>query len=168
MKIIGIDPGLETTGVSVLEVKGNKFKPLYCDCIITKKDKSVTDRLSRIFHSIDSVIKKYLPDFLAIEELFFSVNAKSAIKVGQARGVCILAGSLNSIDVYEYTPLQVKQAIVGYGRATKKQIKYMLKSILKLEEGYLPKKDDAWDALAICICHANTYKFQKKVRDSLE
>ncbi len=166
MRIIGIDPGLAITGVSVLEVKNNKFSLLYCDCIVTSKNNSIQDRLNEIFSSIDGVIKKYLPDFLAIEEIFFSINAKSAIKVGQAKGVCILAGSMNNLEIFEYTPLQVKQAIVGYGRATKKQIKYMLQSILNLDEGYLPKKDDAWDALAICICHANNYKFQQKIKDA--
>ncbi len=167
MKIIGIDPGLATTGVSVLEVENNKFKPIYCDCIITKKTHSIKDRLNKIFSSVDKIIKDYHPDFLAIEELFFSINAKSAIKVGQARGVCILAASINDIGVFEYTPLQVKQAIAGYGRATKKQIKYMLKNILNLGDKDLPNKDDAWDAMAICICHANNYKLQKKIRDAI-
>jgi len=165
-RILGIDPGLETTGISILEVDGNSLKPVYCDCIITKKNKSIDQRLKEIYSSIIDIIKKYLPQCLAIEEIFFSVNAKSAIKVGQARGVSILAASINGLSIYEYTPLEVKQAIVGYGRATKQQIKYMLKSILNIREDFLPKEDDAWDAMAICICHANIHKFKEKVRVS--
>ncbi|MGM0365731.1 MAG: crossover junction endodeoxyribonuclease RuvC [Actinomycetota bacterium] len=166
LKVLGIDPGLETTGISVLEVKGNSLKPVYCSCITTKKDKSIEYRLREIYSSIEEIIKEYVPQYMAIEEIFFSVNAKSAIKVGQARGVSILAASINGLPVYEYTPLEVKQAIVGYGRATKKQIKYMLKNILNVGEDFFPKKDDAWDAMAICVCHANSYKFKEKVKVS--
>ncbi len=165
-RILGIDPGFETTGISILEVEGNNLKPVYCGCIITKKDKTVDFRLKKIFSSIESIIKKYYPKYLAIEEIFFSVNAKSAIKVGQARGVSILAASMNKLPIYEYTPLEVKQAIVGYGRATKQQVKYMLKNILNVEDDYFPKKDDAWDSMAICICHANSFKFKQRIRGS--
>ena len=108
------------------------------------------------------IIDKYTPDCMAIEELFFSSNTKTAIKVGHSRGVLMLAGSTRGLDIYEYTPLEIKQAVVGYGRATKKQIKYMLKVILGTKEDFFPKKDDAWDAMAVSICHANNYKFRDR------
>ena len=109
------------------------------------------------------LIKKFEPDCLAIEELFFSSNTKTAISVGHARGVLMLAGSINNLKIYEYTPLEIKQAVVGYGRATKKQIKYMLKIILKTGDDFFPKKDDAWDAMAVSLCHANNHKFRDKI-----
>lgn len=166
LKILGIDPGLETTGISILEVEGSSLHPLYCQCIKTKNNQSLDLRLKSIYESVVHTIETYNPACLAIEQIFFSVNAKSAIKVGQARGVCILAASNHGLPTYEYTPLEVKQAIVGYGRATKQQIKYMLKSILHVSEQYFPKKDDAWDAMAICVCHGNSYRFKQKIKES--
>ncbi len=162
-RILGIDPGLESTGISILDVKGDKYIPVYCDCIITEKGKPLCERLNTIYEKINQTINKYNPGSLAIEEIFFSVNVKSALSVGHARGVLILAGSVNKLKIYEYTPLQIKQADVGYGRATKKQIKYMLKIILGVEDGFFPKRDDAWDAMAISICHANNSKFKDKI-----
>ncbi len=163
IRILGIDPGLEATGVSILDVEKGEYYPVFCDCIITKKNEPIGERLEEIYKEINQLIKKYCPDCMAIEEIFFSINAKTAMDVGQARGISILAGAINSLKIYEYTPLQVKQAVVGYGRATKKQIKYMLKIILKVEDNFFPGKDDAWDAMAISICHANNKKFQDKV-----
>jgi crossover junction endodeoxyribonuclease RuvC len=120
-------------------------------------------RLRNIFNELSLLIKRFEPDCLAIEELFFSSNTKTAISVGHARGVLMLAGSINNLKIYEYTPLEIKQAVVGYGRATKKQIKYMLKIILNTEDGFFPKKDDAWDAMAVSLCHANNHKFRDKI-----
>ena len=145
IRVIGIDPGLEITGVGILDVKGNQYLPVYCDCIITKRNQPTYQRLKIIFDTINKLIHQYCPDCLAIEDIFFSANVKTALSIGQARGVSILAGSTNNLKIYEYTPLQVKQAIVGYGRATKKQMKYMLKVILGVKEGFFPKNDDAWD-----------------------
>ena len=162
-RIIGIDPGLETTGVSILDVKGSKYMPVYCSCIITSKKDTMSVRLKAIFNELSLLIKKFDPDCLAIEELFFSSNTKTAISVGHARGVLMLAGSINNLKIYEYTPLEIKQAVVGYGRATKKQIKYMLKIILNTDEDFFPKKDDAWDAMAVSLCHANNHKFRDKI-----
>lgn len=162
-RIIGIDPGLETTGVSILDIKGSKYMPVYSGCIITSKNDKMSTRLENIFNELSLLIKKFEPDCLAIEELFFSSNAKTAISVGHARGVLMLAGSINDLKIYEYTPLEIKQAVVGYGRATKKQIKYMLKIILNTEDGFFPNKDDAWDAMAVSLCHANNHKFRDKV-----
>jgi crossover junction endodeoxyribonuclease RuvC len=161
VRILGIDPGLATTGISVIEsVTDNAYTALYCSCIETKKNEIIHQRLKKIYFAIDKIIKEYLPAYLAIEELFFSANVKTAIDVGQARGVSMLAATNNDLDIYEYTPLEVKQAVVGYGRATKDQIKYMVKIILNLKEDNIPKKDDAWDALAIAITHASFKKFK--------
>jgi len=164
IRILGIDPGLETTGVSILDVEKGQYHPVFSGCIITKRNKPICKRLEDIYIKINQIIKKYGPDCLAIEEIFFSMNAKTALDVGQARGVSILAGSVNNLKIFEYTPLEVKQAVVGYGKATKKQIKYMLMAILKVEDGFFPKKDDAWDAMAVSLCHANNKKFKDKVK----
>ena len=164
-RILGIDPGLQSTGISVIEsTSGGMYRTLYCGCIETLKDKKIEKRLSEIYSDINDIILRFKPDCLAVEEIFFSSNAKSVIKVGQARGVVLLCASNNNIDVFEYTPLEVKQAIVGYGRATKDQIKYMVKVLLKINEVDFPKKDDAWDSLAIAICHANTSRFNENIK----
>lgn len=167
-RVIGIDPGLAITGIGILDINGNDYKPVFCDCIITKKEHPTQIRLKQIYESFNKLILKYQPDCMAIEDIFFSSNAKTALLVGQARGVLILAGSNNNLKVYEYTPLQVKQAIVGYGRATKIQIKYMLKTILGLKEDFFPVHDDAWDALGIALCHGAMNKFEKKVKSYLK
>jgi len=164
-RILGIDPGLQTTGISIIEISGSQsYKTLYCGCIETIKEKSIEQRLSEIYSSVNEVIFKYNPYCLAVEEIFFSSNAKTVINVGQARGVILLSACINHISVFEYTPLEVKQAIVGYGRATKDQIKYMVKILLKINEAQIPKKDDAWDSLAIAICHANSSRFNENIK----
>ena len=163
-RVIGIDPGLEITGIGILDVKGNQYIPVYCGCIITKKNLSVHQRLKQIYESLSSLINNFRPNYLAIEDIFFSANVKTALSIGQARGVCILAGINSNLEIYEYTPLQVKQAIVGYGRATKRQIKYMLKMILGTREDFFPNNYDAWDAMGIAVCHASMSKFEDKIR----
>lgn len=168
IRIVGIDPGLATTGVAILEVKGSKYLPIYCGCIETKKNKPVPERLNELYSILNELILKYDPGYLAIEDIFFSTNVKTAINIGQARGVSILAGSKNNLKIYEYTPLQVKLAIVGYGKATKKQIKYMLKTILGIKDSFFPNKDDAWDAMAIALCHAHNSKFQSQIENLVE
>ena len=122
----------------------------------TPASMSLENRLVRIYDGITMLINKYQPDEMAVEELFFNSNAKTAISVGQARGVILLAGAHKHIPIYEYTPLQVKQGIVGYGRADKKQIQYMVQTMLNMRE--TPKPDDAADALAIAICHGQSNK----------
>ena len=163
VRVIGIDPGIEITGIAILDVKGNQYRPVFCSCIITKKNLPTHKRLKQIYQSLIICIEKYCPDCLAIEDIFFSSNVKTALSVGAARGVSILAGSNNNLEIYEYTPLQVKQAIVGYGRATKKQIKYMLKMILGVKDDFFPSYDDAWDAMGIALCCASTRKFEDKI-----
>jgi len=163
-RVLGVDPGLETTGISILDIEGSSYRPVFSGCIITGKDDSLSCRLEIIYSDLIKIIDTYNPDCMAIEELFFSSNTKTAIKVGHSRGVLMLAGSTKDLEIYEYTPLEIKQAVVGYGRATKKQIKYMLKVILGVKEDFFPKKDDAWDAMAVSVCHANYYKFKDRAK----
>jgi len=155
MIILGIDPGFAIVGVGVIEYKGNKFRVIDYFAITTKAHTPIEDRLKIIYEGICEVIEKYKPDFMAVEELFFNNNAKTAIAVGQARGVIVLSAVNNGIEVFEYTPLQVKQAVVGYGRAEKQQVQQMVKALLGLNS--VPKPDDVADALAIAVCHAHSY-----------
>ena len=156
MIILGIDPGFAIVGVGVIQYKGNKFRVIDYYAITTKAGLPLEQRLKMIYDGINDAIQKYKPDFMAIEELFFNNNAKTAIQVGQARGVVLLAAVNHGIGIYEYTPLQVKQSVVGYGRADKSQIQQMTKAILGLNE--IPKPEDVADALAIAICHAHSHK----------
>jgi len=159
MIILGIDPGFAIVGVGVIEYKGNKFRVIDYYAITTKAGLPLEQRLKTIYDGIEETIQKYKPDYMAIEELFFNNNAKTAIQVGQARGVILLAAVKCGIGIFEYTPLQVKQSVVGYGRADKGQIQQMTKAILGLNE--IPKPDDVADALAIAICHAHSHKMIK-------
>ena len=165
MIILGIDPGLATTGYGVVKKEGNSFKLIDYDTITTSSDRTDVDRLSQLYEELLSLIDKYNPEHIAVEELFFNKNVKTAIRVGQARGVILLAGAQQSINVAEYTPLQVKQAVVGYGRASKQQVQQMVKALLNLEK--IPKPDDAADALAISICHGHSYASKEKWGDLL-
>ena len=154
MIILGIDPGLAIVGYGVIECIGNRYKPIDCGCITTDSKILFPNRLKIIYDEMLSLIDKYKPDDVAMEELFFNKNVKTAIKVGQARGVEILAAINKGLDVYEYTPLQIKQSVVGYGRAEKRQVQEMVKLLLNLKE--IPKPDDAADALAVAICHSSS------------
>lgn len=151
MKILGLDPGTATTGWSVIIEEKKQPKVEAFGCIETDKVKDSVARLKEIAFDLRKIIKKYQPDEAAIEDIFFFKNLKTAIKVAQARGVLILTCADKNLPVFEYTPLQVKQALTGYGRAEKRQVQIMVKNILKLKE--LPRPDDAADALAIAICH---------------
>ncbi|QEK12060.1 crossover junction endodeoxyribonuclease RuvC [Crassaminicella thermophila] len=157
MIILGIDPGIAILGYGVVEYKGNTFKPLGYGGIFTDAKEAMPMRLKKIYDELQQIIDKYHPDVVAIEELFFNKNVKTALLVGQARGVAILAAANNEIDIYEYTPLQVKQGVVGYGRADKKQVQVMTKTLLNLKS--VPKPDDVADALAVAICHAHSGAF---------
>lgn len=154
MRIIGIDPGTAIVGFSILDFKNNQYILVDYGCIYTNKDLPMEDRLSKIYDELMMLIKKYSPDEMAVEELFYFKNNKTIISVGQARGVIILCGRQNGLKLNHYTPLQVKMGITGYGKADKKQIQLMVKRILKLNE--IPKPDDAADAIAIAITHINT------------
>lgn len=156
--VLGIDPGLATTGYGIIGQNGNKLKVIDYGKIVTKANTYMPDRLKIIFDQLNNIIKKHEPKVIVLEQIFFNKNTKTAFAVGQARGAIILCASHFNLKLYEYTPLQVKTAVVGYGRADKKQIKYMVKVLLNLNEQ--PKSDDTADALAIAICHLNSSKFQ--------
>ncbi|MDY6965857.1 MAG: crossover junction endodeoxyribonuclease RuvC [Halobacteriota archaeon] len=154
MKVLGIDPGIAITGYGIVEqILKEKPRALDFGCIRTSKDLT-SFRLKKIYDGVDELIELHRPDVIAVEELFVYKNVKTAMSVGQSRGVIILAGVNSGIEVAEYTPLQVKQSVVGYGRATKNQVQQMVKILLNLDQ--LPKPDDAADALAIAICHINS------------
>ena len=155
MRILGVDPGLATIGYAVVDKQTNHFDVLEYGVIKTSADKKDTERLEIIHKNIEELIKEFRPQEMAVEELFFNKNVKTAIAVGQARGVILLAGSQAGLKVAEYTPLQIKQAVVGYGRADKNQVQQMVKSLLNLAE--LPRPDDAADALAVSICHGHVF-----------
>ncbi|MEF9935576.1 MAG: crossover junction endodeoxyribonuclease RuvC [Clostridium sp.] len=154
MRIIGIDPGYAIVGYGVLEYENNKFKVIDYGAVTTTPKNTMPERLHQVFEALSYIFDKYKPDAIAFEELFFNHNAKTAIAVGQARGVSILAAQRLGFEVYEYTPLQVKQAVVGYGRADKKQVQQMVKTLLNLR--VVPKPDDTADALAVAICHGHS------------
>ncbi len=159
MIILGVDPGIGRCGWGVVEVSSGKAKALDFGCIETTPNGKIEERLSIINTKIKSLIKDYNPDCMSIEELFFGSNSKTALVVGQARGVILLSAGENKIPTAVYTPLQVKMAITGYGRADKNQIAQMVKILLKLKE--LPKIDDTTDALAIALTHAFSAKMGK-------
>ncbi|MHB1484812.1 MAG: crossover junction endodeoxyribonuclease RuvC [Saccharofermentanales bacterium] len=154
MTIMGIDPGYAITGYGIIEYKNNKFKILNYGVISTKSTMQFEKRLLAISDGLDSLFNEYKPDSMAIEELFFSRNTTTAIGTAQARGVAILCGAKAGLDIYEYTPLQVKMAVSGYGKADKNQVQQMVRVLLNCKD--IIKPDDAADALAIAICHAHT------------
>ena len=162
MKILGIDPGIGRCGWGVIENYGSKIKILNYGCIETSPKNEAPERLTEIYEQIIKIIKDYSPDCLSIEELFFNTNAKTAFVVGQARGVILLAASQKNLSISIYTPLQVKIALTGYGRADKNQIGQMVKILLSLKT--IPKPDDSADALAIAITHAFSNKINKLSR----
>ncbi|NLW22725.1 MAG: crossover junction endodeoxyribonuclease RuvC [Tissierellia bacterium] len=158
MIILGIDPGVAIVGYGIIELDGNKYRAIDYGCIRTDSDILFPDRLKIIYDELSLLIDKYKPRDMAIEEIFFNKNAKTALKVGQARGVEILSAVNKGLEIYEYTPLQIKQAIVGYGRAEKQQVQEMVRLLLNLKE--IPKPDDVADALAVAICHGSCLKFK--------
>lgn len=152
--ILGIDPGYAIVGYGVLDYRNNHFKVLNYGAVTTQAHTDFNDRLLHIYSNITNLIQIYSPDAMAIEKLFFNTNAKTAIDVAQARGVILLAARQNNVKIFEYTPLQVKQSVVGYGRAEKKQVQEMTRIILNLDK--IPKPDDTADALAMAICHGHS------------
>lgn len=159
MIIIGVDPGYAIVGIGVIEYNGNRFRPLEYGAITTPAGMPTVDRLKKIYDEMTLLIDKYQPDAVAIEELFFNSNQKTAINVAQARGVILVSVTNRSVPIFEYTPLQVKQSVTGYGRADKGQIQQMVKTLLNLN--VIPKPDDAADGLALAICHAHSNKINK-------
>jgi len=155
MRILGIDPGYAIVGWGVID-KDNRFNCQVVDygAIITTKDQTFPERLEIIGKAMNKLIDEFKPDALAIEELFFNQNTTTAIAVAEARGVILYVCKQKNLDMYEYTPLQIKQALTGNGRAEKKQVQYMTKIMLKLKD--VPKPDDTADAIAVALTHAQT------------
>ena len=154
MIILGIDPGIAIVGWGVLDYQGSKFKVIDFGSIQTPSTMSTEDRLCAVYDALASIIEKYKPEQMAIEELFWNTNQKTGIRVSEARGVILLCARKHGLEIAEYTPLQVKQAVVGYGRAEKKQVITMVTMLLGLPKP--PKPDDTADALAIAICHGHS------------
>ena len=162
MKILGIDPGIAIMGYGVVEFDGNKVKVIENGVITTSSKTKTPERLNILYDNLDEIISEFKPDEFAIEELFFNQNVKTAITVGHARGIQVLCAQKNNLPIYEYTPLQIKQAITGYGRATKSQMQKTVTTLLNLKE--IPKPDDAADALAVALCHALSLRFKENFR----
>lgn len=156
-RILGIDPGYDRCGVAIIEGRPQSPKLVFSTCIETSKSKSFSQRITFIFHCLNEIIKEHQPNEIAIEDLFFKNNQKTAIKVAEARGVCLLAGELHKLKVAEYTPLQIKTYLTSYGKADKKQIHFMVEKILeKNKENVKSAKkvhDDEVDAIAIALTH---------------
>ncbi|MBE6567480.1 MAG: crossover junction endodeoxyribonuclease RuvC [Ruminococcaceae bacterium] len=168
MRILGIDPGLAIVGWGVIEVVHGRFYPVACGAVTTPAHTPVEERLSMIYDDLSALMDKYQPEEMAIEELFFNHNQTTAIPVAEARGVALLCAKQHGVRVEEYTPMQVKQAVVGYGLAEKRQVISMVTSLLKLPAP--PKPDDTADALAIALCHGQNvgsarYMYEKKKED---
>lgn len=164
MRILGIDPGIATVGFGVVDFEKGKLSYVSCGIISTPAKTSLSSRLDLIFNDLNQLFDTFKPDAICVEELFFNTNITTGIAVAHGRGVILLAAYKAGIPVFEYTPLQVKQAVVGYGRADKRQVIDMVKRLLNMKNP--PKPDDAADAVAIAICHARstTSLLSKNVR----
>ncbi|WP_028987110.1 crossover junction endodeoxyribonuclease RuvC [Thermicanus aegyptius] len=160
MRILGIDPGLALVGYGVIEVRDGRLRPVQFGKLETSKELSVPSRLEKIYRGMKEILQEYKPDEAAVEKLYFNTNTTTAIAVAEARGVILLASEEDHIPVYEYTPLQVKQTVVGYGQAEKRQVQMMIRVLLGLKED--PKPDDVADALGIAITHAHFSRWKRK------
>lgn len=165
MRVLGIDPGSNCTGYGVVESHGNSLKSIHWGSIKTKPKALFPDRLKSIYDELTRVVGEFQPDIVAIEDLFFAVNAQSTIKLGQTRGVAILAAVNAKLAIAEYTPLEVKLSVVGYGRADKNQVRDMVTALLGLRKK--PEPLDASDALAVAICHLHNQKTSKRLQEAL-
>ncbi len=154
MRILGIDPGYAIVGYGIVDYEANHFKVVDFGAVTTQAHTPFDLRLQTIYNGLSCLIEKYKPDAMSIEKLYFNTNTTTAIDVAQARGVIVLAAAHGGLDISEYTPLQVKQSVVGYGRAEKKQVQEMTRLMLNLQS--VPKPDDTADALALAICHAHS------------
>ncbi len=152
MRIMGIDPGIAITGYGILDYNGSQFQTVDYGAILTEAHTPLPWRLNKLYNQLKDLLENFQPQHFAVEQLFFNKNTRTALTVGQARGVILLAAEQSGLQIAEYTPLQVKQAVVGEGRAEKQQVQYMVRLLLGLAK--VPKPDDVADALAIAICHA--------------
>ncbi len=163
MLVMGVDPGIAITGWAFVQPgRQGSGKAIEYGCVRTPAHTPLADRLLLLYQEIVALITEFKPDVLAIEQLFFNRNTTTAFTVAQARGVVVLAAAQHGVQVAEYTPLQVKQAVVGYGRAEKQQVQHMVKALLSLAS--IPKPDDVADALAIAICHMHSMQYQNLVQ----
>ena len=158
MRVIGVDPGIAITGWGVVEGDGVNLAMIACGVITTPAGTLLPERLQTIYHQLTGILGQYQPETAALEELFFSKNAKTALVVGHGRGVAMLALANANLSVTEYKPLEVKQAITGYGGADKRQMQQMIKLLLSLDD--IPRPDDAADALAVAICHLHSARLR--------
>ncbi|REK75944.1 crossover junction endodeoxyribonuclease RuvC [Paenibacillus paeoniae] len=163
MRVLGIDPGIAIAGFGFIDKAGHKLTPVQYGAITTEAHTPQEERLVQIYESAGALMDRYKPDTVAVEKLFFNRNVTTAFAVGQARGVIILAAAQRGLPVAEYTPLQVKQSVVGYGKAEKRQVQEMVKMFLKLSA--IPKPDDVADALAVAICHAHSAVMTQKINE---
>ena len=154
MRILGLDPGIATVGFGIVDTEKNRQRLVACGVITTPAHTPLTQRLDQIYTDLEELIRTYQPEVMSVEELFFNTNITTGISVAQGRGVILLCAFRSGLRIYEYTPLQVKQAVVGYGRAEKKQVMDMVRRILGLSAP--PKPDDAADAVALALCHARS------------
>ena len=164
LRILGIDPGIAIVGFGFVDAVANKLSAVQYGCIRTDKDTPQAKRLLQVYDTVKQLIHKYNPQAVAIEKLFFHRNVTTAMPVSQARGVIILCAAQNCLPIAEYTPIQVKQATVGYGKAEKSQVQHMVKLLLHLHE--IPKPDDVADALAVAVCHAHSYTLNSKLNEA--
>lgn len=164
MIVFGIDPGTARTGYGLVELDaGRNMKALDYGVISTSKNTAHPDRLVQIYDEMQKLLHKYQPACCAVEKLFFQKNVKTAISVGQARGVILLALAQHKLEIAEYSPNEIKQAITGYGAADKQQMQMMVRTLLNLEE--IPRPDDAADALAVAMCHLQNDLFHRRIRE---
>ena len=166
MLVLGIDPGTATTGWGMVKRQEDALTLLDYGTVSTAQDTPAPQRLQIIYRELGHVISRHEPDAAAVEKLFFSRNVRTALSVGQARGVALLAMANADLDIHEYTPLEVKQAVVGYGRATKEQVQEMVKMLLGLDS--VPQPDDAADAIAVAICHIHSARMLSLAREAEE
>lgn len=152
--VLGFDPGTALTGYGLILQQGNRLRPVDHGVVATASEEPAEIRLDRIHREVRDILARHAPDAVAVESLFFNMNVQTAMAVGQARGVVLLACAQHGCEVAEYTPQQVKQAVAGYGKAGKQQVQAMVKTLLNLAD--IPKPDDAADALGIAICHAHS------------
>lgn len=157
IRILGIDPGYAIVGFGIVDYDGFNFSPVEYGAILTEANTPFPQRLKAIHTDMEFIFEKFSPDCMAIEKLFFTTNQKTAIDVAQARGISVLSAAMRNLPIAEYTPLQVKSAVVGYGKAEKQQVMEMTRQLLNLAQ--IPRPDDAADALAIAICHGHTIRW---------
>jgi len=165
MRVLGVDPGSIKSGYGIIDERQNELIVVEYGVIRTTSQTPLAQRLLRIGNRLQQLIAQFHPQVLAVEDIFFARNAKSALKLGQSRGAILLTAAQAGLDIAEYTPLEVKQSVVGYGRADKLQVQHMVKVLLRLKE--VPKPDDAADALAIAICHHHSAKMKQQISQLL-